>query len=159
MAINWTFDSSKVKQAFETAPEGDYQVKIESLIEKTSNSGYPMWEFKLKLPKNYGTVRYYIVFRAESESDIEMVNTNLSNLWESFKLGGVPRTVGINENFFVGKTGFVHINHREYNGNMYANVQYILTGNRTNEAVMLDDNGAASENMSMGGFPFDTPQF
>lgn len=154
MAINWTFDSSKVKQAFETAPEGDYQVRIESLIEKTSSSGYPMWEFKFKLPKNYGTVKYYIVFRAESEDDIEMVNTNLSNLWESFGLGGLPRTVGINENFFVGKTGFVHINHREYNGNMYANVHYLLTGARTNDAMMLNENEQSLGNMDVGGFPF-----
>lgn len=121
--VNWNFNPNDVKEvSFEPAPAGDTRVKIVSMEEKKSSSGNDMWEFIFKPSGGYSNIYWYLVFDPKNST---MTNTNLSRLWDSFGMTGVP-TINVTPQFFVNAIGAVRIKHEVYNNETRAKVHYLI---------------------------------
>ena len=121
MAISWNFDAKDVKEhEFEDIPDGKYRVRIDEVIEQTSQTnGCPQLKITLSVNGFNSKLFYRITFNPEYK---QQVNDNIASMDKSFgmPLGTIPNKA------WVGKTGAVKTRHREYNGNQYAEVHYFI---------------------------------
>lgn len=120
MAISWKFDEKDTKDyEFEDIPDGKYRVRIEEVIEQTSGNAYPQVKVILAVNGFKAKLHYMITFNPQYK---QMVNQQLKDIAVAFGMnpGTIPNRA------WVGLTGGAKVNHREYNGNSYAQVHYFI---------------------------------
>lgn len=156
---NWSFNPNDVKEInFEQAPVGNIRVRIVDMKEEKSQAGNDMWKFTFKPSGGYSNVFWYLVFDASNPS---MTNTNLSKLWNSFGLPGVP-TTAVTPQFFINALGAVRIKHELYQGETKAKVHYLIDRDKQIDVPQWQESQAVQSVTGVPGvdiFNDDGPQF
>lgn len=119
---NWNYNAAQYKeQDYSIIPEGEYRVRIAEVTEKVFKSGNEGFEITLDVSGHNSKLWYYLVL---NPSNPEQTNQRLGAFFNSF---GIANTQLGNGSQWVGKVGAAKVKHEEYNGNMSAKVQYLIS--------------------------------
>lgn len=120
---NFNYDPTQyVSQDWEVIPPGDYRVRINDVVEKTSKNGNTMFEITLDVSGKNAKLWYYLVLATD---DFAKTNNRIGMFYHCFRIPPAPIRDGI-EKTWVGKIGGVRVKHEDYNGEMQAKVHYLL---------------------------------
>ncbi len=128
MAINWNYNPADYNpEDYAPLAAGDYRVRIDEVIPKTSKSGNEMFELTLAVSGKNSKLWYYIVLMPDNR---ERTNQNLGKFFEAFRITNFD----LNQyHTWLGKIGGVRVKHEEYNGEISAKVQYLLKPEKTDK--------------------------
>ena len=122
---NWKYNPENYNASgFGLIPEGNYRVRIESALEKTSRSGKDMIELTLAVSGYNSKIWYYLVFDSSSEQMTQMTDQRLGSIYDSFRI----EPGDFNMDNWEGQTGGAHIRQRaDDSGTMRSEVSYFLS--------------------------------
>lgn len=135
---NWNYNPNQYEERdFSIIPEGNYRVRISDVVEKVFRSGNEGYEITLDVAGRSGKLWFYLVLNKQNE---KQTNQNLGAFFNSF---GITNTQLGNGRQWIGKVGGVRVKHEEYNGNMSAKVQYLLSKSKQDELPPWQDKAAS----------------
>ena len=87
---NWKYNPANYNEnGFGLIPEGNYRVRIESAVEKTSRTGKDMVELTLAVSGYNSKIWYYLVFDSSNERMIQMTDQRLGSIYDSFGIARI----------------------------------------------------------------------
>ncbi len=121
---NWKYNPENYNESgFGLIPEGNYRVRIESALEKTSRSGKDMVELTLAVSGYNTKIWFYLVFDSSNAQMTQMTDQRLGSIFNSFNIE--PGNFDFDS--WEGKTGGARIRQRADNtGTMRSEVSYFL---------------------------------
>ena len=147
MAIEWRFNPEDYNpDRFELVPPGDYRVRIEDAEEKTSKSGYPMVQMRLKVSGYNGSIWHYMVFMSDTPERVKITNDNLGRIFDSF---GIQQG-DLNLEHWKGKVGAAHVkNEPDNKNNMRAVIGYFIQRAKQDELAGWQEHAVGRINPEM----------
>ena len=147
MAIEWRFNPDDYNpDRFELVPPGDYRVRIEDAEEKTSKSGYPMVQMRLKVSGYNGSIWHYMVFMSYTPERVKITNDNLGRIFDSF---GIQQG-DLNLEHWKGKVGAAHVkNEPDNKNNMRAVIGYFIQRAKQDELAGWQEHAVGRINPEM----------
>lgn len=134
---NWNYNPNHYEERdFSIIPEGNYRVRISDVVEKVFRSGNEGYEIVLDVAGRSGKLWFYLVLNKQNE---KQTNQNIGSFFNCF---GITTPVLGNGKQWIGKVGGVRVKHEEYNGNMSAKVQYLLSKSKQDELPPWQDKAA-----------------
>ena len=124
--MKWVYDATHYDPDagnYELIPQGPHRVRIETVEEAVSRTGYEMLKLTLTVSGYSGKLWYYLVFM---EDRPEITNSNLGAVYDSF--GIIPGD--LNYRGWVGKVGAARVKHEEYRGELTAKVGRLIAKGR-----------------------------
>lgn len=124
--INWNYDPSQYEEKdFGILAPGEYRVRIEEAVSKTSRNGNEMFEITLAVSGKNSKLWYYLVMMP---SNPQMTNQKIGSFFASF---GITDSNLNNYGQWVGKVGAVKVIHEVGNdGEARAKIQYLIDKKR-----------------------------
>lgn len=104
---------------YELIPEGPHRVRIETVEEAVSRTGYEMLKFTLAVSGYSGKLWYYLVFM---EDRPEITNSSLGAIYDSF--GITPGDMGWQS--WPGRVGAARVKHEEFRGEITAKIGRLI---------------------------------
>ena len=145
--IEWRFNPDDYNpNRFELVPPGDYRVRIEDAEEKTSKSGYPMVQMRLKVSGYNGSIWHYMVFMSDTPERVKITNDNLGRIFDSF---GIQQG-DLNLEHWKGKVGAAHVkNEPDNKNNMRAVIGYFIQRAKQDELAGWQEHAVGRINPEM----------
>ena len=145
--IEWRFNPDDYNpDRFELVPPGDYRVRIEDAEEKTSKSGYPMVQMRLKVSGYNGSIWHYMVFMSDTPERVKITNDNLGRIFDSF---GIQQG-DLNLEHWKGKVGAAHVkNEPDNKNNMRAVIGYFIQRAKQDELAGWQEHAVGRINPEM----------
>ena len=145
--IEWRFNPEDYNpDRFELVPPGDYRVRIEDAEEKTSKSGYPMVQMRLKVSGYNGSIWHYMVFMSDTPERVKITNDNLGRIFDSF---GIQQG-DLNLEHWKGKVGAAHVkNEPDNKNNMRAVIGYFIQRAKQDELAGWQEHAVGRINPEM----------
>ena len=134
---NWNYNASQYKETdYSIIPEGEHRVRIAEVTEKVFKSGNEGFEITLDVSGHNSKLWYYLVL---NPANPEQTNQRLGAFFNSF---GIANTQLGNGSQWIGKVGAAKVKHEEYNGNMSAKVQYLISKSKQDKLPPWANSGA-----------------
>ena len=136
---NWKYNPENYNESgFGLIPEGNYRVRIESALEKTSRTGKDMVELTLAVSGYSTKIWYYLVFDSSSEFTTQMTDQRLGSIYDSFNI-----TPGdFNFDNWEGKTGGARIRQRANDsGTMRNEISYFISRKKVDALPVWIESG------------------
>ena len=136
---NWKYNPANYNEnGFGLIPEGNYRVRIESAVEKTSRTGKDMVELTLAVSGYNSKIWYYLVFDSSNERMTQMTDQRLGSIYDSF--GIAPGDFNMDN--WEGKTGGARIRQRaDDSGTMRSEVSYFLSRKKVDALPAWTESG------------------
>lgn len=150
--LSWdgTISAESEPKEYVLLPEGDYAFTVE----KFEKQRFKPKRSDSKVPECWAAQLHLLVYPHEADEEPIKVQTKLFlHTVVEFKLSEFFLAIGqkkhgeqlrMNWNAVPGAQGYLHINHREYNGKEYNNVQYFIDPARVKPEIKAMYEGAAS---------------
>lgn len=149
LAWDGTIAAENEPKEYVLLPEGDYAFTVERFDKSryTPKSGS-------KIPECWAAVVHLKVYPHQSDADpVPMQSRLFLHSVQEWKLSEFFLAIGqkkhgeplrMNWNAVPGAQGYLHVNHREYNGKQYNNVQYFIDPARVKPEIKTYYEGPAS---------------